>query len=49
MMKPKVGLFGILEKSEEGWERSAQQVLLIKEQLEKAGMQVVARIYYLRI
>ena len=42
MMKPKVGLFGILEKSEEGWERSAQQVLLIKEQLEKAGMQVVA-------
>jgi L-arabinose isomerase len=42
MTKPKVGLFGILEKTEEGWERSAQQVRLIKEQLEKAGMQVFA-------
>ena len=40
MIKPKVGLFGILEKSEEGWERATQQVLLIKEQLERAGMQV---------
>jgi len=42
MVKPKVGLFGILEKSEEGWERASQQVRLIKDQLEKAGMQVFA-------
>jgi L-arabinose isomerase len=40
MIEPVVGLFGILEKSEEGWENSAGQIALAKRQLESAGMEV---------
>jgi L-fucose isomerase-like protein len=42
MLKPKAGLYGVLEKSEEGWEDSGKLIDLVKSKLSNAGMDVIA-------
>jgi L-fucose isomerase-like protein len=42
MVKPTVGLYGVLEKSEQGWEHAEATVREVRRQLEAAGITVKA-------
>lgn len=41
MLKPRVGCYGVFEKTEEGWENAGQELKDICEDLRKAGMDAV--------
>jgi len=40
VLKPRIGLYGVLEKSEECWQDADSLLSLVQEQLEQAGMEV---------